>query len=138
LTNGRRFRVALVALAALAAACNSGLYRGQDRADDDALLGPPPPESFQCAEASQTLDSNNDKAPDTRVHLLDGKVQCRGEDTDNDRRIDTWSRLDEKGQVVEQATDTNRDGALDRHARDTNGDGTLDLVAPLPAHTAPR
>jgi hypothetical protein len=133
----------LVALlgAAMFVACNVGVYQGEDRPGDRDVEGPPPPADFHCERGERRReDTDHDGKPDRVVHILsNGDVLCSTEDRNADGRIDTWN-LHEKGRIVEQATDSNFDGTLDRRVRLPNDGGIQPLIPPLApiAPIAPR
>jgi len=126
-----RLVTVLVLALALAAACKPGLYAGQDRPDDERVLGPAAPTTFGCERGLRRVrDTDGDGKGDAVFHLLDGVEICRGEDTNRDGRVDRWQRL-EGGRVVTEQRDVDFDGDLDVEAHDTDGDGSLDRVRPV-------
>jgi len=133
----RADRVALAGFAAaVVTACNFGFYQGQDRPEDPNVAGPPPPADFHCERGERRIEhAEKGGHGDRVVHVLGtGEVICSTEDRNGDGKIDTWD-LVEHGRVVEQASDTDFNGTLDRRVRVAGSDGgAVELVAPLGPH----
>jgi hypothetical protein len=147
--------LALACLAASAAACSDYRYAFVEGPVTKQHVATPPPEDFTaCSDPHvkhQLIDADADGRTDAvRIVSADGDVEvCRGADSNNDGRIDTWDLMKD-GKVTRRAHDSDADGRVDQVwtwpdatrpacalvARDHDGDGradgaTLDLCAAL-------
>jgi hypothetical protein len=106
---------------------------------------PPPPDYEPCyVGEARGYDRNGDgKIDEVRVSIK-GRERCYGEDTNHDGVIDTWDVMDESGNLVKRAHDSNGDGRADQVwtfdptrkgcatiASDRNGDGKPDPGSPI-------
>jgi hypothetical protein len=75
---------------------------------------------------------------------IKGRDRCYGEDANHDGVIDTWDLMDENGNLVKRAHDSNGDGRVDQSwtfdpkrkgcatiAADRNADGKPDPGTPI-------
>jgi hypothetical protein len=79
-------------------------------------LGLPPPPDYQpCywGEARGYDRTGDGKIDEVRVSFK-GRDRCYGEDMNHDGVIDTWDLMDEQGNLVKRAHDSNGDGRLDQ------------------------
>jgi hypothetical protein len=79
-------------------------------------VGLPPAPAFQpCywGEARGYDRTGDGKIDEVRV-LIKGRERCYGEDTNHDAVIDTWDLLDEHGDLVKRAHDSDGDGPFDQ------------------------
>jgi hypothetical protein len=153
----------LVALLS-AAACSDWRVRLYDGPPVGTEVTMPPPTSFaECREPThrhERIDVDRDGRTDAiRVVDVRNVEVCRGTDTNQDGRIDTWDVL-AKGKVVKRAHDSDGNGLADQvwtwqdalrpscatFGHDENGDGTIDganldlcalVKTPPPAPLAP-
>lgn len=116
----------LCLLALFAAACAASAYQGQDRPENPALPGVPPPQAFGCERGTIKLtDTDHDGRNDKVERLLNGAAICRGEDTNGDGKLDRWTSL-QGDKAVDQVSDVDYDGDFDEHRRDSDGNGSFD------------
>jgi hypothetical protein len=136
---------AILASVLVLAACGGGEgYRveviSMERPPDGLGLRPPVDYTPCYYGEARAFDTNGDGTPDKVRISFQGKDRCYGEDADHDGKIDTWDLLNESGQVVRRAHDSNGDGRVDQAwtfdperrgcaaiAADENADGKADL-----------
>jgi len=111
----RKQILAVALVTACLPACSGVQVASFERPDEGREL--PPPSSFEvCKAASNTrerVDANhNGRLETVSVHALDGSEVCRGSDTDENGRVDTWDMV-EQGHVVKRARDSDENGKVD-------------------------
>lgn len=86
-----------------------------DRPGQD--LGLPPPSDFATCNSATTyehVDTDHNGHADA-VRVMNGEIEvCRGTDTNQDGKIDTWDQY--------------KDGKLEKRAHDSDGNGKVDQV----------
>ncbi len=87
----------------------------QERPDEGHEL--PPPSDFEVCRAASNIKeradvNGNGKVETIRVRALDGTEVCRGSDSDENGRFDTWDEV-QHGNVTRRARDTDENGAVD-------------------------
>ncbi len=142
-------RVLAIPLCLLFAACAAGegvRFQVISMERPPEGLGLPPPADYQPCYVGEArgYDRNGDgKLDEVRVSVK-GRERCYGEDMNHDGVIDTWDVMDENGNLVKRAHDSNGDGRSDQAwtfdpsrkgcatvAADLNGDGKPSPGSPI-------